>query len=424
MHDDLQKELERDFRKETRKNWMYDHRAFLIIATMMLVAMCIGALVTYVPDMLGTSEDGTSQPDSPDGIAATIDGHDIKEEEVTAYITQYRNYAGYQEDGNWATFLDGMSSSAESMRDDAIKSLAKRFVVSEHAKELGITVTHEMVESRMEEEAKQAGYDGLGKDYEEHVTKTLMYPSMEDYRADVEMKILLDRLVESDMDPIEPTEIQMVVHASNATASYVGSRTYDAVVTLPEDATASDVEKAKGIADSVAKRVASCKSTEDFLSATSDVDGMEVEDRGWSCLYEPTAAYIEAITDLRAGAATEPFRDADGWHVVWCAETFTTRPDSVLSLSEMPEEIYRALKVDTMEDLLASKMSDYADELLTEHNLKTNPMPSGLPYDVDMDLSYYRQETADNEDLAQSGLDALEQTSASDAQEGSDEKGK
>lgn len=407
MQDDLQKELEREIRKEGLRDWAYQHRTALTIIALMIAAMAIGALVTYVSDQGGQGGDST-EITTTNGVAATVDGQEIKEEEVSAYILQYRNYAGYQEDGDWATFLDGMSKDASAMREDAIKALARRIVVSEHADEVGVSVTDDEIDARIAEEAKEAGHSD---DMEAYVTGTLMYASMDDYRADIKMEILLDKLLENDMEPIEPTELQMVLQASGSTASYIGSRTYDAVIEVPEDATASEVGSLKAIAEEFFGKASECKTTEEFLGIEGD--GMKIEDRGWSCLYEPTAAYLEALSNLQAGGVSEPFRDEDGWHVVWCAETFMTRPDSTISLSEMPEEIYRALKVDTMKALEAEEMASYADNLLSEHDLQVNDMPSGLPYDVDMSLSSYRQETTEEDvaEIAQSGLDDLERFS-------------
>lgn len=415
MQDDLQKELEREIRKEGRRDWAYQHRAGLTIAGLMVAAMAIGATVTYV-DMNRQGSDSADVSAQSNGVAATIDGTEIKEEDVSAYILQYRNYAGYQEDGSWATFLDGMSSDAKSMREDAIKALARRVVVSEHAKEVGISVTDEEIDERVEQKAKDAGHSD---DIEEYVTKTLMYKDMADYRADAEMELLLDRLLETDTEPIEPTELQMVIHASDSTSSYVGSRTYDAIIPIPNGATASEVGRLKEVADSMHEDATKAKTTEDFLKLADESKGIEVRDRGWSCLDEPTASYLDALADLPAGKASDVFRDPEGWHVIWCAETFTTRPDSVISLSEMPEEIYQALKVDTMNDLRNAEMASYADDLLESHDLKVNDMPDGLPYDVDMSLSSYRkEETGTNiDEVSQSGLDALEETAQSDDSE-------
>lgn len=415
-NDDLQRDLEKEIRRDARREWAYEHRAMLAIVALMLVALVIGALVTYVTDGNLQGNQANDEQAAAPGVAATIDGQEIPEASVTAYISQYRNYAGYQEDGAWATFLDGMSEGAADMREDAIKALARRIAVDKKAEEEGISVSDEEVDARIKEESEEAGHID---DYEAYVTGTLMYPSMDDYRADVRMEILLDKLVSADADLAEPSELQMVIQASESTASYIGSRTYDALVPVPEGASAAEVARLEGVANGIYEDAKGCKSTEEFLGV-ANTDESEITDRGWSCLSEPTAAYLEALYDLAPGTASVPFRDSEGWHVVWCAETFTTRPDTTLSLSEMPEEIYRALKVDTMRATATKEMSEYADNLLAEHDLKINPMPQGLPYDVDMGLSYYRQDegdgSEDTDDLAQSGLDALEAASTGDGQ--------
>lgn len=407
MQDDIQRDLERELRKDTRREWAYRHRSGLIIAGMMVAAMGVGAAVTYLPGVMATDDVVEEQEDT--GVAATFDGTEISEDDVTAYIDQYRNYAGYHEDGAWATFLDGMSSSPSAMREDAIKALARRLAVDARAEEVGVSVSEEDIDTRVAEEAEKAGHTD---DYEEYVTGTLMYPSMDDYRADVRMELLLDLLIDADVRPSDPTDLQMVIYASESTASYIGNRTYDLLVSVPEDAAPTKVLELKATAEAIADKAADCESTEDFLRIADSADA-ELIDRGWSCLGSSTAAYLEAISELPAGSASEAFRDEDGWHVAWCAETFSVRPDSALSLSEMPQEIYDRLRIDTMESELADAMASYADELLADHDLEINAMPSGLSYDVDMELSYYRQDESDEdaEDIAQSGLDALTEAS-------------
>lgn len=384
MTDKLQRDIEREFRRDTRREWAKRHRIGIVIAAMMVMSLIVGAVVTAI---VNWQPGQTGAPDAPvaPGVAATFDGVDITEDEVSAYVAQYRAYAGYSSDGDWATFMDGMSEEPKQVREDAIRALARRIAVKKQAEKAGISASDDEIEKRISKERDASGH---ADDWETYLTGTLMYGSKDDYRTDIEMKILLDKLLEVDVPPTEPSETQMAIQAADSSKSYTGSRSYDALFPVSEDAdmtlVANALDNAKAFRD-VAK---GAKDANAFMEASA---GTAV-DRGWSCL-DPkmSTEYAAALAKLSPGDVSEPVRDADGWHVIWCAETFSKRPDTVVSLAEMPEEIYAALRQDTLDQLMEGKWLGYADDLVDAGKLDVKPMPDGLPYAVDMSLSAYRK---------------------------------
>lgn len=405
MGDKLQKELERDIRWETRREWARQHRKGLAIAAMMAVAMGIGAGITFLSGQ-GQAPDTDVVPPSKHGVAATFDGTEIPEDDVTAYIAQYRAYSGYGSDGDWATFMDGMSEEPKDVREDAIRTLARRIAVRNRAKELGIVASEEEVDKRIASTMKEAGID---EKWESYVTETLQYASTDDYRADIEMQVLLDKLLDVEIVSSEPSELDMTIYATNSGKSYTGYRTYDVLFPVDSDASASDVEAQHDAAESFAKDLKDNTSTDKFLEKAGD----KAKDMGWSCLNDDlSASYAAALEDAEPGVVGTPFRDDDGWHVVWCAETFTTRPDTVLSLSQMPDEIYQALRVDTLHAMQSDSWTKYADELVEKGELVVNDMPTGLSYDVDMSLSMYRDDEDSDDESTDDGSAEDEDTPA------------
>lgn len=400
MSDKLQKELERDIRWETRREWARQHRKGLAIAAMMAAAMGIGAGITFLSGQ-GQGPDTEVAPPSKHGVAATFEGAEIPEDDVTAYVAQYRAYAGYGSDGDWATFMDGMSEEPKDVREDAIRTLARRIAVRNRAKELGIVASEKEIDDRIASTMKEAGVDEA---WESYVTKTLQYASADDYRADMEMQVLLDKLLDVEIVSSEPSELDMTIYATNSGKSYTGYRTYDVLFPVDSDASASDVESQHDAAESFVKDMKDNTDTDKFLKKAGD----KAKDMGWSCLNaDLSAAYVAALEDAEPGIVGTSFRDDDGWHVIWCAETYTTRPDTVLSLSQMPDEIYQALKADTLRAMQSDSWTKYADELVDKGNLVINDMPAGLSYDVDMSLSMYRNDE-DSDDESADGSSAEE----------------
>lgn len=412
MVDKLQKDIEREFRRDTRREWANRHRAGIVIAVMMLLSMVVGVVVTIIVDQQPTQTDAGNTPTAP-GVAATFDGVEIAEDKVSAYVAQYRAYAGYSSDGDWATFMDGMSEEPEQVREDAIRALARRIAVKKQAEKTGVSASDEEIERRIAKERESSGHTG---DWDSYLTGTLMYGSKDDYRTDVEMKILLDKLIEVDVPPIEPSETQMAIQAADSSKSYTGSRSYDVLFPVSEDADATLVENALDNAKSFRDAAKDAKDANAFMEASS---GTAV-DRGWSCLDSGMSTeYSSALAKLSPGDISDPFRDIDGWHVIWCAETFSKRPDTVVSLAEMPEEIYEALRKDTYDQLMESKWLGYADSLVDTGKLDIKPMPDNLPYAVDMSLSAYRKgegnEEQETEDTKGESGDSTGNSSAADS---------
>lgn len=399
MADDIQRRLERDIRISDARAWARGHRPLVAVLALMLLSFAAGAGVALIA---GIEEEQAEVADGlADGVAATSAGHEVREEDVTAYVSQYRAYAGYLADQEWATYLDGMAIDAEGVREEAIRVLARGQAVRDRAAELGVSATDEEIGERLAAEVADAGGDP--GEWEAYATGKLMYADASGYRADIETKILLDRLLDLETAPIEPTDIDLVTYAASSPELYTGARTYDALFPVGAKAPADEVADAldaaqalhAGLAEALGEADDPATPADLFMAAcegAADIDGGKARDRGWTCVEEPSSAYLSAVMATPVGGVTEPFRDAEGWHVTFVAETFAERPDTVLSVRRMPPDLYEQLRVDAYESMLADAYAAYADGLVDAAGLEIAPMPAGLPYDVDMGLSLLRDQ--------------------------------
>ncbi len=76
------------------------------------------------------------------GVAATVNGVNIKEDTVTTQIMSLRNSA-YKSDRDWATYLSQQGLTPESYRESVIDSIARQYLLTQAEKEYKITVSED-----------------------------------------------------------------------------------------------------------------------------------------------------------------------------------------------------------------------------------------------------------------------------------------
>ena len=91
------------------------------------------------------------------GVAATVNGVNIKEDTVTKQIMAVRTSLGYDKDEDWAQYLVDNSMTPESYREQVIDSYVESYLKQQAEKEYDITVTDEDLEKSWQEAAEASG---------------------------------------------------------------------------------------------------------------------------------------------------------------------------------------------------------------------------------------------------------------------------
>ena len=111
-----------------------------------LVAIGIAAMLLSVSAMAcsGVLNEVQSKEDYKltGGVAATVNGVNIKEDSVTEQIMSMRQSA-YESDKDWAAYLSQQGLTPQSYRENVIDSIARQYLLVQAEKDYGIKVTQE-----------------------------------------------------------------------------------------------------------------------------------------------------------------------------------------------------------------------------------------------------------------------------------------
>jgi foldase protein PrsA len=146
-----------------------------------------------------------------------------------------------------------------------------------------------------------------------------------------------------------------------------------------------DIDTARGKADDAVARLAA---GEDFgsladqynASGLTDVGG----DIGWGRASALPEVCTTALATMGVGDVSDVLEDGSAFYIVKVTDEYNLPEDGTVSLDGVPESIRTQLG----EELTSSNQSEaenaYHTTLVESALITINPMPEGLPYDVDM----------------------------------------
>ena len=379
------------------------HKKAIILVVIAIVAFAVGSFImtggySSIIDSLGASQQEETDP--MEGVAATIDGtHEITEKQVSDYIEQYRVFNDLKDNSAWATYLDQSGATAESVRTDAIDYYATRYAVEQKCKEDGITASDDEVQQQIDKVKDTYGLDSDDK-YDEFV-ESMGYTD-ETYRSDVKYNLLQDKLVEANVEPSDPSDSQMESVANQNPSRYTGKRSYN-IVFLADSGDAASVEAARQNAQNCIDQLMAdgTVTLDEFKQAGDNLVNQGIAGQAsevdWDCLTALVTQYTDALDKLDVGQiTTEPIQSDYGYHIIMCVESFEPDSNGLVSVTDMPQEIYDELRSDTVSQLDSQNRQNYLLSITNDHEIIINDMPDGLPYDVDMSLSTYGVDTNEN----------------------------
>ena len=125
-----------------------------------LVVIGIAAMLLSVSAMAcsGVLNQVQSQEDYKltGGVAATVNGVNIKEDTVTEQIMSLRQ-SSYESDEDWATYLSQQGLTPESYRENVIDSIARQYLLTQAEKEYDITVSQDYIDEAWDEAVENYG---------------------------------------------------------------------------------------------------------------------------------------------------------------------------------------------------------------------------------------------------------------------------
>lgn len=362
-----------------------------------LVVIGIAAMLLSVSAMAcsGVLNQVQSQEDYKltGGVAATVNGVNIKEDTVTEQIMSLRQ-SSYESDEDWATYLSQQGLTPESYRENVIDSIARQYLLTQAEKEYDITVSQDDLD-----EAWDEAVENYGGDEDTFVDMITQFGfTKETYQENTKSSLSQEKLREKVASVEDPTDDQIVSYINENLDTYNDARRSSHILfKVADDATdeeSAEVEaKAQEVLDKLnAGEVEFADAAKEYSEDSSADDGGDV---GWDKLTTFVTEYQDALSALSTGQMSGLVKTTYGYHIILCTDQFNV--ESVSSADEIPEAIRDAIssKIKTEEE--SAKYSTWLNDYIDKADIKINEMPEDAPYNVDMSKAKADEDTDSEE---------------------------
>ncbi|MDR1152415.1 MAG: peptidyl-prolyl cis-trans isomerase, partial [Bifidobacteriaceae bacterium] len=184
-----------------------------------------------------------------------------------------------------------------------------------------------------------------------------------------------------------PTQDEIDAHIESTASTYAGQRVSMIYLPYGEEG-GDDAGTASGKANDAMSRLAA---GEDFASVADEYNpsGMVNAggDIGWGNATSLPEACITALATMGVGDVSDVLDDGSALFVLLVTDEYVLPEDGTVTLDSVPESLKTALGEDLASTNRSNAESAYHNELVNSALITVNPMPAGLPYDVDMSLS-------------------------------------
>lgn len=361
-------------------------------------AVAVGLVAACAWSLVGCS--GAS--DATGAVAATVNGVEISEDEVTAMVDSVREQQSLSDEEAWGTWMAQYGYTPESVREEVLDGLINQELLLQKAGDRGVTVDDATVDENVE--SMKANYEN---DEKWQAALTSVGITEDQYRENIKLSLLYQGVVDSFADEAAPTDDQLLSSASTYAMYYNGAkRSSHILFDSSDEATAQEVldQINAGTLDFAA---AAEQYSKDTGSAASGGDV------GWDKLSSFVTEYTDGLKDLSEGQVSGLVTSSYGIHIIKCTQVFTA-PDEITSLDQVPSEFIDLVRNSVLQQNEQKAYSDWLTSCRDSSEVVINEMPSGLSYYVDMSKYSSSSDTAG--DL---GTDADSSSSDSEA-DGSD----
>lgn len=351
-----------------------------------LVVIGVAAMLLSVTAMAcsGVLNQATNQADYTltGGVAATVNGVNIKEDTITEQIMSTRTSLGKTDDKDWAQYLADQGQTPESYRESVIRSYASQYLLTAAEKEYNVSVSNDDVQKAWDDAV--SSYGGDEKTFEELLSQ--MGYDKSSYQESLKSQLAQQKLKEAVAPEKEPTDDEILAYINENLSTYNDARRSSHIlIKVASDASEEDDAKAKATAQEALDKINSGElSFEDaakkYSEDSSKDDGGDV---GWDKLTTFVTEYQDALNALSKDQVSGLVKTTYGYHIIKCTDYFHV-DGSVTSVDQIPSDLKKSI-VSTIKNKQVSAdystwLSDYTDKA----DIKINKMPSNVPYNVDM----------------------------------------
>ena len=333
--------------------------------------------------------------DAKSSVAATVNGTEIPESEITENIEKIRAQYGLEEEDAWGQYLSAVGQTPQSLREQMIDSKVDQILVKNAAGDIGVTVDSAEVDSNIE--SMKANFDD-----DEAWQKALKQAGFdeESYRANIEESLLSQAIQKHFSDEAKAEDSDILKAAEQYAPSYDGAKKSSHILIKVDDVKdKAAMKKARNKAQEIIDRINNGEI--DFADAAKEnsddpgsaQDGGNV---GWNKLTSFVTEYTDALEKLKVDEMSGPVDSQYGVHIIKCTDVFNA-PKKVKSLKDFPKEFRETIKSAAKSTKANEAYEAWVDGLKEGADIKINDMPEDVPYNIDMSKYAQSDESADAE---------------------------
>ncbi|WP_165253470.1 peptidylprolyl isomerase [Adlercreutzia sp. ZJ304] len=341
-----------------------------------------------------TSEKGLT-PDTglTGGVAATVNGAEIPEDDITRNINSLRLNASAEDDDAWAKYLNQMGYTPSSLREYFLDSMIDQQLVIQFADDEGCGATDEEIQGQVDKMRQNYSSDEAWQEALENSG----FETEDDYREALKYSIGNEKLKEKFANEAVADDAKVLEQAQS---QYNGKGTMrrSSHILFAE----SDQAKAQEVLGQLQA------GTLDFAEAAKEysTDTGSAEnggDVGWDGTNSFVEAYQTALDGLQVGEMTDLVQSDYGWHIIKCTDMVTV-PDEITDLSQVPDSLLVDIRASVKETQASEDLSAWKKSKRESSDVVINDMPENVPYNVDMSAYETPEEEKATDEAAEENL--------------------
>lgn len=311
------------------------------------------------------------------GVAATVNGAEVKEDTVTTYIQQYRTSQGMEEEDVWGQWLADYDYTPEQVREEIVNFYINQELIKQAAKEKNVEVPDTEIDEYVDQMKSYYESDEKWQEALESAGFT-----EDEYREEVRIS-LLEGKVQDAVAPSEGATDEEVIEYVMST--YNGAKKSSHILFAAEDeATAADVLARINAGELDFAEAAKEYSTDGSASTGGDV--------GWDKLSSFVQEYTDALALLEKDQVSGLVTSEYGIHIIKCTDVFTL-PEGTTDISLIPEDFLQPAKSTIEATNKSEAYENWYAEYKESADIVINEMPEKVPYNVD--VSKYKSASED-----------------------------
>lgn len=344
----------------------------------LLRAACVAALtVTCGLGLVACSGESNGDSSGADindvsgGVAATVNGTELGEKAITAYVDSFRSSNGLTEDSDWAQWMVDNGLDATAVREEVIDYYVSQELIRQAAEENGVVVDDAQVDEQI---STMRGYYSSDEEWKNALQAVGV--TEDRYRDMIKLNLIEAGLMDKVATVEEPTEEEMLQYAQMYAPAYDGAKKSSHILFASEDqATAQEVLDKINAGELDFAEAATQYSTDEG----SKEDGGNV---GWDKLTTFVEEYQTALDGLEKDQVSGLVTTNYGIHIIKCTDVFTA-PEEVTSMDQIPAEFTDSIKKSIESSSRSQAYSDWYAGYKESAEIVINDMPADVSYNVD-----------------------------------------